>query len=79
MQTIGPPRTLKLVVDRHRAASQGFEALKQSMKQWIGIGMHSLNPRRVIDVRYRGNVKTHNVEFVDTEKCLLWESWRGGA
>jgi hypothetical protein len=58
-------------VDQNCASGQLFETFEQPVEQWISVGVHSLNARRVVDVRYRRNFRTRNIELVDAEKRLL--------
>src|SRR5262245_30253251 len=58
-------------VDDHRAAGLLLEALDQRVVLRIGLLVHRLHARRVVDVRHRRDRGARHVELLDAEQRLL--------
>ena len=41
------------------------------MEARVGLGMHGLDARRIIDMRHGGNVGARHLELLDAEEALL--------
>ena len=79
VQTIGSPRTLKLVLTR---TGQPVFALKREIscvEARVGVGVHGLHARGVIDMRDGRDIGARDVELVDAEQRLLLVGHRAAA
>src|SRR5262249_12209237 len=53
------------------AARPRHEAFKEGVVERVGLTMHGLNSRRVVDVRDGRNPRSRHVELLDPEQTLL--------
>src|SRR6185312_4833058 len=58
-------------VDQHRAASACLERAEERVEARIGLVMHRLDARRIIDVGDRRDRRAHDIELVDAEEAPL--------
>ena len=65
VQTIGSPRTLKLVFHDHRAAGLSFERTQQGAIATIGLGVDGLYASRVVHMRHGWNLGPHAAQPVE--------------
>ena len=68
MHTIGSPRTLKLVLTSTGQPVLRLEGRDQRVVARIGLAVHGLEPRRIIDMGHRRDLRAHHVELVDAEQ-----------
>ena len=65
------PAHIERGVDDYRAAGEIAEAHKQSMINRVGVAVHGLNARRVVDVRDGRDLRANGIELVDPEAGLF--------
>src|SRR5712691_7328810 len=58
-------------VHQHRAASSIAKLAQEAMETGIGLRMHRLNPRRVVDMGHGRDTRARHVELLDSEQFLL--------
>ena len=68
VHTIGSPRTLKLVLTTTGQPVSCLEAPDQRVVARVGLAVHRLDARRIIDMRHRRDGRARNVELVDAEQ-----------
>src|SRR5215472_12891651 len=58
-------------IDENWAAGQCLKTAQQRMVARVGLTMHGLNPRRIIDVGDGWDLRTRHVQLVDAEEIAL--------
>ena len=71
VQTIGSPRTLKLVLTSTGQPVSALKRAEQLVEQRVGFAMHGLDARRIVDMRHRRNLRARDIELVDAEQRLF--------
>ena len=71
MQTIGSPRTLKLVLTSTGTACQAFESLEKSAKTRISVFVDCLEPARIVDVGHSGDLRADDVDPAPQIRIML--------
>jgi hypothetical protein len=71
VQTIGSPRTLKLVLTSTGHPVSRLEPRQQPVKTRIRLRADRLDTGGIVDMGYRGNVQARDVELVDAERRLF--------